>query len=33
MGPGLMAFVRTPSGANWTARLWVSANTAPFDAV
>src|SRR4051812_3361161 len=33
IGPGEMALVRTPCGANWTARLRVSARTAPFEAV
>ena len=33
IGPGEIEFVRTPCGANWTARLFVRARTAPFDAV
>ena len=33
IGPGEIEFDRTPCGANWTARLFVSARTAPFDAV
>ena len=32
-GPGQIAFVRTPCGPNWTARLRVSASSAPFEAV
>ena len=32
-GPGQIAFVRMPFGPNWTARLRVSARSAPFDAV
>ena len=33
ISPGQIAFVRTPFGANWTASDFVSARTAPLEAV